>query len=84
MISTDGPNKIFTSDQNVFFYYFALEKLEKMKKIIPHSSASLKEKESICLLYEQKENVFVGRSCAYSLAELPFSQNKDVIPETKS
>lgn len=44
--------------------------------MIPHSSTSFKEKESICLLYEQKENLFVGRSCAYSLAELPFSQKQ--------
>jgi len=35
LISTDVPNKIFTSDLNTFFYYFGHEKLEKRKKYTP-------------------------------------------------
>lgn len=86
MISTDGPNKIFTFDLNTFCYYFALEKLEKRqkKKKIPSPQHPIKKKRGFFYCMNKKKiYLWVDLVCILWLNYL-LVRNKDVIPETKS
>lgn len=84
MISTDVPNKTFTSDMNTFLFYFALEKLKKKKKRFPTPQFPLKKKRGfIYCTNEKKICLWVDLLRVLWLNYL-LVRNKDVTPETKS